>query len=247
MALRAARDVDGRAAGKPADRIGIGRPRPGPGRRNVDAVRGRIDLVLDQHPLPAREHDAIDGLQAGEQDVHRRGHDSIGQRAGRRPGGGTGGGGEEIYKVQGGRADLHHIAGQRKSLATVGCATRLDEDERTGRQFGRGVGVAGPLPGAGTDEIDAVLGGVGLVLHKHAVAGDNRHAVDRGRGTAQRDVAIGEGAIGRGRRGLDIVIRTGGRYGSELEAGLAEDRGGGIEECPASGLGAPADEDGEAR
>ena len=247
MALRASRDVDGRAAGKPAGRIGIGGPGPDPSRRNVDAVLGRIDLVLDQHPLAAGERRAVDGLQAGEPDIHRGGHGSVGQSVGRGPGGGTGGGGEEICKVQGGRADLHHIAGQRKSRATVGCATGLDEDERTGRQLGRGVGVAGPLPGAGTDEIDAVLGGVGLVLHKYAVAGDNRHAVDRGRGTAQRDVAIGEGAIGRGRRGLDLVIRTGSRYGGELEAGLAEDGGGGIEECPAASLGAPADEDGEAR
>ena len=114
----------------------------------------------------------------------------------------------------------------------------MNKHERTGSEFGCGIGVAGPQPAASTDDIDAVLGGVGLILHKHTVAGDESDAVD-GLGPAERDDS--------GSGGLDLVIRAGGRYGGELQAGLAEDRGGGIEECPAASLGAPADEDGEAR
>ena len=91
------------------------------------------------------------------------------------------------------------------------------------------------------------MSGVRLVLHQHTIAGVDSQPVDRRRGAAQRDVAIGERAIGRRGRGLDLVVGAAGRHRDELETGLAEDRCGGIDERPATRLRALAGEYSEAR
>ena len=94
------------------------------------------------------------------------------------------------------------------------------------------------MPSASTHHVDAVLGGVALVLHQHAVAIDKSDAID-GLGAAECDASGGGG--------FDFVVGAGGRNRCELQASLAENGRGRIEERPAAGLGAATDEDGETR
>ena len=82
------------------------------------------------------------------------------------------------------------------------------------------------------------MSGIGLVLHEHAVAGDEAHAIDRL--WAAQDDRCSRGS-------LDLVVGAGGRHRGKQQAGLTEDRRGGVEERPAAGLGARAHKDGEAR
>ena len=137
-----------------------------------------VDLVLDEHSFVPRKHHAVDRLEAGELDVDGGGCLDVDEHMSRGPGGGTGGCGEEICEVQCGCAELHHVVDKCEPLTAVDTAANPYEYERTPRQLGLRVGVAGPLPDTGGHDVDAVLGGVGLVFHQHAVIYGKANVVD---------------------------------------------------------------------
>ena len=222
--LRAGLHKQGCSAGQFGGCVGVGRPAPGPGGCNVNAVFGRLGLILHQHPIAGSEQHAIDRLQAGEHDVDRRGDVCTAEHVGRRPNIRAGGGNAKRQECEWRGANLDSVVAEGEALAPIGSAGS-DKGVGPRPQLFFYIGIASADPLARGRHVEAVFGGVGLVLGENPIAGSDCLAVDRLADARER-----EGGGGGEPHGIEND-RSGGRH--ERQPGAVDDWGGGVAERPA--------------
>ena len=154
--------------------VGVGRPHPCPHVGDIQAILPGVCLVHDQHAVAGEEGHSIDREQAARREI-----DVAVCGCGGRPGRHVG--------LHGGRGHEGEPGLPKSWAGGVGKRPRpllvsfVDRDSKAGEEELGRVRVGGPQPRTGIyHHVDAILRGVYLILHEHAVAGSEQDAIDGG-------------------------------------------------------------------